>query len=784
MLKANFNYNWLCYSGDKEISIEEGLPPDSEKVDLPHFGRLLPKHYFDKRDYEGIFYYEKRFELSADELKGTAIFLRLEGAMIKTRAVFNGHDLGEQISSYFPTSFFLSPHAKEGDNRLILIVDSREDPNIPPFGKVVDYLTFAGIYRPLALEILPLAHIESLFAYGKKSGELFLEQKISNQGSYNLSYRLYDKEKEIAAFKENKVKIDGVIPWDIDNPKLYRLQAELSLEGQIIDSKEIRIGFRDAIWKRDGFFLNGRKIKLLGLNRHQNYPYIGGAGTKSLQRFDADLLKYEAGVNLVRTSHYPQSEDFLARCDEIGLLLISEVPGWQHLGKEEAWRKNFLSMIERMVLKERNHPSLIAYGTRVDESKDDHELYSQAVAIAKRLDPYRATLGVRNFKTSELLEDVYAYNDFSGGDLHHGLDKGRSVKGAKGKPLLISEFAGHMFPTKSFDGNERRVAQTLRHLRALDDMYGDKRLIGAIGWCAFDYNTHEEFGSGDHICYHGVFDIGRVRKDAAYAYLSQTSKVPFIHIVGDALPGDEDESLMKPLYVLSNCERLDLYSDGRFIASFLPDYAHYPHLPRPPFLLDDWIGASFEEKMSKRAAKRTKKLLNEIAAKGAAHLRKRDILRYADLFLLHRLSVDRIVDLYYQYITSWGDTSKRYMIKGYIGGKEVITQGFGVNSEVHLHVEMSQRTLGSEETFDMALVRLEAVDAFSNRLPYMDEIIEVRALGCKIVGPSIFPLVGGTAFFYLRSLPFNETKEMKAGFTVVFRGEEKSYCFDSADDYR
>ncbi len=182
--------------------------------------------------------------------------------------------------------------------------------------------------------------------------------------------------------------------------------------------------------------------------------------------------------------------------------------------------------------------------------------------------------------------------------------------------------------------------------------------------------------------------------------------------------------------------------------------------------------------MSERASKRVKKLLNEIAAKGAAHLRKRDILRYADLFLIHRLSVDRIVDLYYKYITSWGDTSKRYMIKGYIGGKEVATQGFGVNSEVHLHLEMSQKTLKNEETFDMALVRLEAVDAFSNRLPYMDEIIEVRALGCKIVGPSVFPLVGGTAFFYLRSLPLNETKEKQKGFTIRFRKEEKTYYFD------
>ena len=137
----------------------------------------------------------------------------------------------------------------------------------------------------------------------------------------------------------------------------------------------------------------------------------------SIQKDDADILKYKAKVNVVRTSHYPQSEHFLNRCDEIGLLVINEIPGWQHISNDESWRNQFFINITKMINKEYNHPSLIAHGVRIDESKDDHDLYLKANDIAHSIDKTRPTLGVRNFANSELLEDIYAYNDFVCKDL-------------------------------------------------------------------------------------------------------------------------------------------------------------------------------------------------------------------------------------------------------------------------------------------------------------------------------------------------------------------------------
>ena len=115
-----------------------------------------------------------------------------------------------------------------------------------------------------------------------------------------------------------------------------------------MDERIDRIGFRRAEFKKDGFYLNGKKIKLRGLNRHQSYPYVGYAMPKSMQQLDADILKRELGVNAVRTSHYPQSHYFIERCDEIGLLVFTEIPGWQHIG-DAAWKDQAVENVRDMV---------------------------------------------------------------------------------------------------------------------------------------------------------------------------------------------------------------------------------------------------------------------------------------------------------------------------------------------------------------------------------------------------------------------------------------------------
>ena len=118
---------------------------------------------------------------------------------------------------------------------------------------------------------------------------------------------------------------------------------------------------------------------------------------ESMQRMDADILKYELGVNAVRTSHYPQSHYFIDQCDRIGLLVFMEIPGWQHIG-DEAWKDRAVINVRDMVMQYRNHTSIILWGVRINESQDDDDFYRRTNAVAHELDPSRPTGGVRAHK--------------------------------------------------------------------------------------------------------------------------------------------------------------------------------------------------------------------------------------------------------------------------------------------------------------------------------------------------------------------------------------------------
>ena len=308
------------------------------------------------------------------------------------------------------------------------------------------------------------------------------------------------------------VSLTGLGPirlWDLHQPQLYTVRVRLLEQGKVIDEDSRRIGFREATFTDQGFSLNGKIIKLRGLNRHQTFPFVGQAMPGRVQRRDAQILRNQLKCNLVRTSHYPQSRHFLDACDEIGLLVLEEIPGWQHIG-DQAWQDLAVDNVRRMIRRDWNHPSIILWGVRINESRDNHDFYTRTNAMAHSLDPSRQTGGIRYFQESEFLEDVFTMNDF-----------GFPLKAPNHPRYLNTEFVGHTYPTKNIDSMERLREHTIRHARVHDQLASNPQYAGGIGWCAFDYNTHANFGSGDRICYHGVSDIFREPKPAAGFYKSQ-----------------------------------------------------------------------------------------------------------------------------------------------------------------------------------------------------------------------------------------------------------------------
>jgi beta-galactosidase len=565
-----------------------------QPVTLPHSNVRLPWHSFDERSYQYVAAYRRHFRALA-EWKGKRVFLDFAGAMTATTVTVNGHKFDEYKGGYTPFSLEIGPHLRYGaDNVIAVEVDSTERADIPPFGDNIDYLTFGGIYRGVELRVVPETFIENVYA--KPVAALTAERSVAVRcylegpiaGPATLTAELRDGEKVLktasvtvkaeASYHEIALEsLPEIELWSLRKPKLYGVVVKLTTASGAGDEYRTRIGFREARYTPDGFMLNGERVKLMGLNRHQTFPYVGGAMPERVQRRDAWILRRGLHANIVRTSHYPQSPAFLDACDELGLLVIEEIPGWQHIG-DQAWQDVAVRNVGEMIRRDWNHPSIVLWGVRINESKDNHELYTRTNALAHSLDDGRQTGGIRYLYETELLEDVMTMNDF-----------GFPLRPPNHPLYMNTEFSGHMFSTKRADNVERVAEHVARHARVHNQLASDNRYAGGTGWCAFDYNTHFNFGSGDHICYHGVSDIFRIPKPAAYFYASQCSPEEEIVLQAGFFLSQGDRSAAGGVHqvpILSNCDHLKVYWIGELRQELDPDRKTYAHLKHPPFTMD------------------------------------------------------------------------------------------------------------------------------------------------------------------------------------------------------
>ena len=635
-----------------------------------------------------------------------------EGVMTAATLYVNGVRLGEYKGGYTPFSFELTPHLDwKGENVLAVDVDSTERPDIPPFGYEIDYLTFGGIYREVSLRVVPETYIENIFVRPKNvlSGkpsvdiECFLENAKNSKKPLVIEIELLDGNQTIAKVSEKLPTpprkttnpaaeagtsssyvlslndLAGIKVWDLKERNLYSVRVRLLAGAQVLDEDSRRFGFRQAEFTDHGFELNGKVIKLRGLDRHQTFPYVGQAMPGRVQRRDANILRNKLYCNIVRTSHYPQSKHFLDACDEFGLLVLEEIPGWQHIG-DEAWKEISVDNVRRMIRRDWNHPSIILWGVRINESKDDHDFYTRTNAAAHQLDPTRQTGGIRYFQESEFLEDVFTMNDF-----------GFPLKPPNHPRYLNTEFVGHTYPTKTIDNVERLTEHTLRHARIHDQLASNQQYAGGIGWCAFDYNTHGNFGSGDRICYHGVTDIFREPKPAAGFYKSQCdpSEEVVLEPAFHWARGDESVGFTKAV-VCSNCDHLKVYINDKLIAEADPDRKEFQHLRYAPFVVD--------------------------AGSGLRH--------------------------------GWGDLR----LEGYIGGKKVIEKNMsGRGVDTKFTITPDDLTLVGDGA-DATRVVLRVTDEVGAIRPFANDSIKLQIEGpAEIIGDNPFSLVGGTGAIWIRA---------------------------------
>ena len=780
--KFYLNDDWL-FTEQFEDSLAAPEYPENtlQPVRLPHTCKETPFHYFDESLYQMVSGYRRHLLIPKD-WQGKRILLTFEGAAHDSTVFCNGKKVGEHHCGYTAFTVDLTDNVLYGqDNLLCVRLDSRENLNVPPFGYVIDYMTYGGIYRDVRLEVKEKVSLSDIFVHTAidfKSSPVTAQitSEITLTASdENVTIRQYYMPKSTAAAQESwrllceqtvsadttgdkKIALTAAITdpllWDTEEAHLYILKTQLYQDNTLLDETETTFGIREAVFKKDGFYLNGRKLRIRGLNRHQSFPYVGYAMPKSMQRLDADLLKKELGLNAVRTSHYPQSHYFLERCDELGLLVFTEFPGWQHIG-DDSWKAQAVANAEDMIRQYRNHPSIILWGIRINESPDDDAFYEKTNAVAHKLDPTRPTGGVRAMKKSHLLEDVYTYNDFLHDGEMPGCDPKKKVTSDMEKPYLISEYNGHMYPTKAFDNEERRSEHAIRHANVLDAVAGQSDIAGSFGWCMFDYNTHKDFGSGDRICYHGVMDMFRNPKLAASIYACEQEQTPVLEITSSMDIGEHPGCNRGNIYILSNADSVKMYKNDRFIKEYLPGMSPYKHLKHGPILIDDFIGDSFaqNERFRPKHAKEITDAMNLVARGSLNHIPKRLYLTALKLLLIYHIDFAEVTRLYTKYIGDWGGTATVYRFDAIKDGKVVKSVTKEPVREIRLEAEADHTILTEQHSYDVALVRIRAVDDHGNVLPFYQEPVRLITEGdISIIGPETIALQGGMGGTYVKSL--------------------------------
>jgi len=624
-LTANWRYNRGDLKNFEQIKFDDS---GWEKVSLPHTLRIEPARFKPgQKYYRGVGLYRLRFSaFSGDGAKyqpGDRVLLHFEGVLTRADVWLNGKYIGWHLGGYTPFTFDITDAFLPGEENLLAVKVDNSKMNVPPEGMLVDYTLFGGIYREVWLELKPPVYLQNPFAYTPELDEHKALLKISSETINTLSEPLSCK---FSASLDDKIKgkkgIESItvaqlekmvivpagnskvnLEMEVINPKLWspeypylydlsvRLDCDIPEEKNetcsdaktraIRDSISFNYGFRFFKFTNQGFFLNGKRVQLIGQNRHQSYPYIGNAAGFRLQYLDALLLK-ESGANFVRLSHYPQSPDFLDACDHLGLMVFEELPGWGFVGNNE-WKAHAEQALREMIVRDRNRPSVILWGVRINEAWWGEKWLEKMIQPAHELDPTRPASGarfVRNFR--HIKEDVIAHNDYSG----------RLIKPPIKKPWIVSEYVvGATSLEKITSSDAQQIAIIRNNAYMLDLILSEPSCSGSTGWAFADYNTFiTRLAAPDakgRIRRHGMVDIFRLKKPVYYFYQAQTTKEPMVKIINqwwqkDDFPGE--------VLVVGNCEQVRLILNGKEIGTHSPEknYTYplsgeYQSLPHPPF---------------------------------------------------------------------------------------------------------------------------------------------------------------------------------------------------------
>jgi beta-galactosidase len=761
-VEIDLTADWQFYRLDQSEYYEYFVPgktkvPAWESVRLPHTAHLEPKVV--NRLWQGEVLY-KRAIFAPENWRDSAVWIRFEAAMMVAAIFLNGEMIDYHRGGYLPFTVDLSDHLRFGEtNELLVHLDNRHNPVTGPKPlEILDMTMYSGLYREAKLFVRDSLHItDEMLAdevggggvfvhYPKVSGELAtvgVKTHVQNTGetlrSFDLLQELYRDDQLIVSSLERARTLDpgadrhfdqdlDVLEpalWSPDEPNLYLLVTKVLEGGRVVDVRETRIGIRSVEITPAGVFINGKTRFLRGVNRHQEYPYVGYALSPNAHYRDAKLIK-EAGFDYVRLSHYPQSPHFMRAADELGIVLLTSILGWQFYNNDPAFSEHVIQTCRDLVRRDRNHPSVIAWECGLNETEMPLTLIEGLHTAFHEEYPYPG--GYTASWTPEVYDIFLQARQHRLPDVEDNEDGDWSKSDVTGKPYIVTEYGDWEYYAQNAGLNqdswanlkeeERSSRQLLRHgeIRLLQqatnvqEAHNDNFTTPAIAdgyWVMFDYNR----GYSDDLEASGLASIERIPKPAYYFFRSQRDAQessalyeagPMVHIANEWRKGSP-----RDVRIYSNGDQVELFVNGASAGLRNPDNDRISNnLGHPPFTFENM---EFEP--------------------------------------------------------------GELMAVAYLGGSEVARHIVRTPGSIAA-IETSLATQGVEPVKDdLIFVHARLVDEYGTTVPVTDELVELQAgEGLSIVGEGQSLSENGWAAFLVRVL--DPLKSLTVTASIVDKGRE------------
>ncbi len=598
-----------------------------EKVSLPHTAHIEP--LLVNNQWQGTCWYRKTFSFN-ENWSGKLLFLRFEGAMNVAEVWVNGNKKITHLGGYLPFVVDITENILTDELNSVYVKLNNEDnaETGPKPLEILDFNMYGGLYRDVFLIAKNPVHIsDAQYANVVAGGGIFVsyplvskeraivsvKTHILNSGDKTvqaeLKQKLEHEGKSIAGASEKirlapgeskellqEFEVSHPQLWSTDTPDLYQLETTLRNNREILDQEITRIGIRKFEFRKNKLYINDKETFLRGVNRHQEYPYIGYALSDNAQYRDALKIK-NAGFDCVRLSHYPHSNAFMDACDELGIISIDAILGWQYYNEDERFKSHVVQTCRDLIRRDRNHPGVLAWEVSLNETWMPEPFIDSMLRATREEYPgeqcytagwqeygYDIYLQARQHRLghAEKYPDkpyiVSEYGDWEYYAMNAGLDQ--DVWGK----LLEEERSSRQDPGS---GEKRLLQQAMNIQEAHNDNFNTPAVADNY-WVMYDYNR----GYADDLEMSGIMGIFRQPKYSYHFFRSQRS-------VGETVAGKANEPMIfiasefsesssNVIRIYSNCEEVELQLNGKTLGTQMPDQDRISsHLKHPPFTFRD-----------------------------------------------------------------------------------------------------------------------------------------------------------------------------------------------------